>query len=176
MNDRPNAITVASLRQLPVIRTSLAPGAVVDRLESAAKKGKLPGFERAAPTGSFEVSLLAEPFDRVLSGSCTAEGSDTLIRFSARVSRRVPIIFAVVTALAIWPGVWLTDSMLKTYFTWYTIPTWWWYLPLTIIPLPFYFKKAIARSTALALESAGEQLTQIRDSVSGILAPGSNAR
>lgn len=83
------------------------------------------------------------------------------------MNRRMPWIYALLLIATVWPGVWVTDSMLKTYFSWYTIPTWWWYLPLSVIPLPWMWRSFMHKSRAAADASAREVITDIAAAVGG---------
>lgn len=149
------------LGRLPEVRTALSPPQIIERLETLARRGKLAGF-RARPGGVlFEAECFAEPFDRVLEARAATAGGVTTLSFTVRLLWKAPAIFAVVTALTIWPGVWLTDSMLRMYFSWYRIPTWWWYVPVTVVPLFWMVPRMIGKSATLARESAAAQIAAI---------------
>jgi len=154
-----------SLDALPDVRTSLDPTAILSRLDALARRGKLAGFTPGHGDALFEAACFGEPFDRVLLARAAREDGGTVLRFSTRLRRRVPAIFVAVTILTIWPGVWLTDSMLTTYFSWYTIPTWWWYIPLTVVPLFWMVPRMIRKSEGVCRESAAHQIAMIRESL-----------
>jgi len=157
-----------ALDALPEVRAALEPRAIVARLDTLARRGKLAGFAPSQQNGVlFEAACFGEPFDRVLEARAAGEGDRTVLKFSARLLPRIPAIFAVVTALTIWPGVWLTDSMLTTYFSWYKIPTWWWYMPLTIIPMFWMVPKMIRKSERSCRESAARQIAAIDAALNG---------
>ena len=150
-----------ALDRLPELRTRQSPAEVVQRLEALARRGKLAGFRARSDGVLFEAECFAEPFDRVLEARATTEGGVTRLVFSARTLWRAPAIMILVTALTIWPGVWLTDSMMRTYFSWYHIPTWWWYMPVTIVPLFWMVPRMVKKSDTLARESAAVQIAAI---------------
>lgn len=154
---------------LPVIQTPLAPSEVLARLLALAKRGKLAGYAALGshPTeksgAAFRVSVFGEPYDRELIASVVPEsspgGTGSVIRFESRLLKKLPVIMVVLTVLTIQPGMWLTDSMLKLYFSWYTIQTWWWYLPLTLLSIPLLwkqFKKSEAAAAADARKVVGD--------------------
>ncbi len=157
----PGAGDAPALDALPQIRTPLEPALIVKRLDVLARRGKLAGFAPGRGDVLFEVACFGEPFDRVLEARAAREGTHTLVRFSTRVLARVPAIFAAVTAITVWPGVWLTDSMLTTYFSWYRIPTWWWYIPLTVVPLFWMVPRMVRKSERACRESAAHQISAI---------------
>ena len=79
----------------------------------------------------------------------------------------MPRVFAALLIVTIWPGLPLTDDFLSS-FQWYEhfvgrtgIQTWYWYLPLTVLPAPFAFKGAIKKSKASAYESAIETIEKL---------------
>lgn len=146
---------------LPELRTALMPSEVLARLLAMAKRGKLSGYEALGshPSQSagaaFKVSAHGEPYDRVLIASVVPDvaGGGSVIRFESRLLKKLPAVVIVLTALSIQPGLWLTDSMLRLYFSWYQIETWWWYLPLVLLSVPMLwkqFKKSEAASAAEA--------------------------
>ena len=151
----------AALRALPTIRTKLTPQAFLAAADAASKAGKLPGFEKTP--AYFNTLLFGAPFDRTMTTSANAGPDHTTISFSTRLLLKMPLIFAVLIIFSIWPGVTLTHSLLRTYFPAYTIQTWWWYLPLTILPLPWYLKKTIKQSEASCLLSAIENINLLAE-------------
>jgi hypothetical protein len=155
------------LRALPVVRCGLTPEQVVMAAEKRAKAGKLAGFARGSGEVLFVADVFGEPFDRtlVVKGE-TVEGG-TRLTFAAPMKKRLPWIFIAVIAFSIWPGVTLTHSLLVTYFSWYTIATWWWYIPITVIPLPWIYKKMVTKSEASCAGSAMEQIESVREAVGG---------
>lgn len=143
---------------LPVVRSPVSPATVIERLEATARRGQLPGFEPASHTNesAFVISDFGHPFESRLLGSIWADGSGCRIGFRSNLKTRLIWVFAAILVLTVWPGVWLTDSMLRTYFSSYTIQTWWWYLPLTVPFVPLSLRSAIRRSRAsAAIEALG---------------------
>jgi len=148
---------------LPELRTALVPSEVLARLLALAKRGKLSGYEAlgAHPTRSagaaFKVSARGEPYDRELIASVVPDvggGGGSVIRFESRLLKRLPAVVIVLTALSIQPGLWLTDSMLRLYFPWYRIETWWWYLPLVLLSVPMLWKQYRKSEAAASAEAA----------------------
>ncbi len=140
---------VAEAPALPALHTDVPPAEVVDRLEKRAQKGKLPGFEREGAE-SCSVLVFAGLYDHRLR---ITPGSGGPIGLELRMLRRMPAIVIGVLVLATWPGLPLTDSMLRIYFDWYDawpIQTWWWYLPMMALCIPVVWKQiSAARREAL---------------------------
>lgn len=149
---------------LPTITTSLSDADVISRLLSLSKKGKLAGFV-AGGAGLFEAEAYGTMFDHRL----IARREGEALRFEVRPVWKLPIIFGVVLLLAIGPGLWLTHSMMVTYFSWYTLSFAWtavWYEILTIVPLPWYIKREWSKSRAAAMEHARETIPRIEVALS----------
>lgn len=144
---------------LPGLRSRLPAQAILERLETFARQGKLPEFA-VLPEGKatgFSTLACGSPYDRVLEGFITNAGQDSLISFRTRLKLKAPAIVLATLVLTIWPGLWLTDTMLGMYWTWYAnhVETWWWYIPLTVLSLPVLWKQfraseAAAHADALA--------------------------
>lgn len=164
----------AALIPLPTITSPLPPTEVVARLDRLAKRGKLPGFEKQpggeGDGGRFICDIFGAPFDRelVTQLSATASGGCEIANQS-RLRLKLPLIYAAVLIVTVWPGVWLTDSMLKIYFSWYTIETWWWYMPMCLLMIPAV-RKQWTTSQAVAAEEAAELLKKIAGEVEGRIA------
>jgi hypothetical protein len=153
---------------LPRVRTALAPEAIVARLDFASRRGRLAGF-RPGP-GLFSVAAFGQPFDRVLIADARGEEGGTVLEFRSALLLKWPAIFIAVTLFTIWPGVWLTDSLLSTYFAsypWWGLRTWMWYLPLTVLPLPWMAKGMWQKSEGLAHDSAHRAIRKIAAEVDG---------
>lgn len=150
---------------LPDVRVALSPQAINERLLSIAKKGELAGYSPGGPSGAmFTADAFGKPFDRTLVAHSRPDGGETVLVFTSRLRPRVPVIFAVTIVLTIWPGVWLTDSMLGIYFGWYRLSfaqTCLWYLPLTVLPLPWAMLKMWRTSQAVAHDSAHRAIAKI---------------
>lgn len=149
---------------LPEIETELGGDEIRERLHSLSKRGKLPGFEKEVGGGLCAVAAHGVPFDSQL--LLRLEGGR--LSFECRLLPLMPRLFVLMMVVAVWPGLPLTDSFLSS-FDWYNslmgslrLRTWYWYLPLTVVPLPFAFRGALAKSRSSALESAGEQIEKIR--------------
>lgn len=134
------------------IQSPLSRADIAERLEQSARKGKMAGFSRSggvAGSGElFRVSDFGAPFESVLiaSGAVDPESPGTRVGFRVQLKPTIPVVYALALAFSIWPGVWLTDSLLRTYFTGYDYQTWMWYLPLTVPFCPWGFWKAYRKS------------------------------
>jgi hypothetical protein len=155
----PKAPLQAELRPLPRLHTALGPDGIISALEKLARQGKLPEFSPHPDQGLFSAATFGEPFDHTLTGHATSGPEGTTLRFELALRRKMPLLALGVTAFTIWPGVWLTDSLLTTYFSWYPRAawvTWAWYIPLTVLPtiwmLPRMFRKSRAAAHDHALE------------------------
>lgn len=136
---------------------------VVRRMRALSQRGKLPGFEETADGFKALAYGWVFDFDLVYRVEESAQGST--LTPALVLKRRMPAIVLVILALSIWPGVWITDSMLATYFSWYPHEFWKtcaWYLPLTVLPMPWVWKTAMRRSRLLAEESARELAERVR--------------
>jgi hypothetical protein len=162
---QPSPEQKASLHAPPAIRMRLSADEAIKRLDRLAVKGRLPGFATYPESSRFEVVLFGEPFDRALVGTIhnSADSAQHTIDFTLRVKSRVPIIFAITIVLTIWPGVVLTDSLIPGAWGWW--PTWWWYLPLVILPLPFMLPRMWKKSEAGAADHLREQYERIREAL-----------
>jgi hypothetical protein len=141
--------------------------AAIDACEALARAGKLPGFQRLSPT-SCSARLFGQPFDRDLIADAADSASGSVVRLSSRLRRKFPVIFVIVAIFTVWPGVWLTDSLIQTYFagasSW-IIKTWMWYLPISIIPLPFAARSMWRKSQKAAAEHFAEVQERIAQAV-----------
>lgn len=144
----------------PRLVTDLTPDEVIARLRKRSQQGKLPGFEHRGGH-VFRVLAFGQPYDKELIGS-VAQAPDrergSSVRFSTRLLRKLPVLVVVVMAVSIWPGVWLTHSLLITYFESYPQAMWItcaWYIPLCLIAIPA-LRKQYARSVAEADKHAHE--------------------
>jgi hypothetical protein len=154
---------------------ALPPEEILRRLDATARRGLLAGFIPGRPGELFGIEELGAPFDYHLAAVATPRGPLTEIAFVPRRKPRTPLITLAVIAFSIWPGVWLTDSMLRTYFHSYHAPTWMWYLPLTILPVPWMWRSLSRKSLDAAARHADEAVTAIRTALgASTLAPGSD--
>ena len=138
-------------------------------LAKAGTRGRLPGF--VAQSGdSFRVDCNAVPFEYRLIGQIEdRKGVGSVVRLRLVRRKLMPIIFVIVIALSIWPGVWLTDSIMGVYWSAYSgwsaaMPwlTYAWYLPITVLPLPWMWRSFVRKSQSQAGESATKLLTAIQ--------------
>lgn len=157
MNSTPHAFA----NPLPEVRTLLTPDQVRERLLTASKRGRMAGYNGSPATGLFSVSAYGQPFE----GELIAEGVEGGLQFRVRMLPRMPAIFAVVLLLTIWPGVYLTDQLIPGEWGW--IPTWWWYMPITVIPTPWAWRNLMRKSKATMDASARESIEKIAAEVEG---------
>lgn len=141
--------------------TGLTAQEVVARLESLSKKGKLAGFEREGCAASFAAH--GTPFD----GRVEVAVADGQARFSLRMGRKAPAIFAAALLISIWPGLPITDGFLQS-MLWYEqltagwFDTWMWYIPLCALPAPLAFRSALRKSRESATDHARETTERLR--------------
>ncbi len=149
------------------VRAVCPPAEAINRLAQASRRGKLPGFRAGPGDHEFRVRLMGEPFDRELEGRAESADAGATVAIRERVLLLWPAVAAVLCITAIWPGVWLTDSMLETYWPWLTrhVETWWWYIPLTAVPLPFALRTMWRKSAASAAEQRDKAMRAIRDAL-----------
>lgn len=146
---------------LGTVESPHAPSEVLSRLLALAKRGKLAGYQAGTGDASasvgttFRASIFGEPYDRELIGAVEPKaGGGSIIRLRSRLLRKLPAIMIAVFILTVQPGLWLTDSMLKVYFSWYRIETWWWYLPLVLLSAPVMWKQFKKSERTAAAEAA----------------------
>lgn len=147
MPDHAEAPTVPAT--LPTITVAGEPASILTRLEAAAKRGKLAGFRAissTSPDGLFVIQDFGGPFESTLTARAVPQAGSTELAFSRRMQPRLAWVYLVVLIITVWPGVWLTDSMLRTYFTGYDYQTWMWYLPLTAPFVPWAMWVSIRKS------------------------------
>jgi hypothetical protein len=133
-------------------------------LDQAARRGKLPGFRPTDSTSRFVLTDFGHPFAGILEAQHDGNGT---IRFESRLRPGLPLLFAAILVATVWPGIWLTDSMLRMYFSWYDIPTWWWYLPLTVPFVPLGMLAALRRSRASIAREAEGLIRKVAAEVGG---------
>jgi hypothetical protein len=155
----------ASSGPLPNVLSPLSSIEILSRLDNAARRGKLPGFHKGDGDVLFFLADFGTPFESALLAQGTPSGSGTSLIFSLRIKPLMPWIFIASMVLSVWPGIWLTDSMLKTYFSGYTMSIWWtcvWYLPLTVPFVPIGTMQALKRSRVSAQEAAIELIRKVQ--------------
>lgn len=169
---------------LPTLEVPLPPAEVIQRLDKASRRGRLPGFEKGNGEVLFRTDAWGTPFDSDLMARCESTGEVTRLGFSVRLRRKLPAIYVVILAVTVWPGVIVTDSMLRLWFEWYNHLTqialfnvggfsWFtyaWYLPLTVLPLPWMWKGWMRRSCGTAHVSALEMIAKMAGEL-GVAAP-----
>ena len=154
------------LANLPRVQTSLTAGEILKRAARQSERGKLPGFKSRPSDGLFECAGFGNPFDYRL--VATHEPGE--LRFAAKLKARSPAIFWGAMAFTVWPGVIFTDSLLNTWFSWYPNETWItyaWYLPLTLLPLPWLHKSVMNKTRTAALVHAHEQIHRFAGVIEG---------
>jgi len=147
---------------LPVVRTELGPDEILSRLDRAARRGGLPGFETDG-AGDFRVAVFGNPFDRELVASISPAGDGSEIRFRPALLRKAPTILLASVAVSIWPGIEFVDILTPT--SWW--PTWTWYLPLVIVPPILMAPGMWKKSETAAAKHAREQISVIAKRVEG---------
>lgn len=148
---------------LPPLEVVLAPRQIVDHLEAKARRGELPGFHAGEGEQElFELRDFGTPFESRLIARPERRGDGTRLHWSLSMRTQLVWVYGVVLVSMVWPGVWLTDSMLKTYFSGYDWATWKWYLPLTAPFVPWMMWSAIKKSRQSARAEATKLLTLIR--------------
>ena len=155
---------------LPRVETSLTPEAIVEKLAFASRRGRLAGCHAGQGGGLFGVAAFGQPFDRVLIADAKKASGGTTLQFRMTLPMKWPSVFIAVTISTIWPGVWLTDSLLQTYFPsypWWGVQTWMWYLPLPVLPLPWMIKSMWRKSEAMAHDSAHRAIRKIAAEIGG---------
>lgn len=161
----------SSENHIESVEAGLTGDQFLTRMEAMSKKGKLAGFERGGPEGAdAQFAAHGNPFD----GLVLVKARDGRVDFALFMPRKMPVIFGVILALTVWPGLPITDSFLYG-FVWYErlmgmagwLDTWMWYLPLTVIPAPFMLRSVMRKSRAAALEHARETVERVRTSLAG---------
>ncbi|MFZ4575341.1 MAG: hypothetical protein ACOYN0_13145 [Phycisphaerales bacterium] len=139
-------------------------------MAALAKREKLPGH-RDTGTDSFSSDLFGAPFDFELLAAVSPgpDGKGSLVRFAAKLKPKTPVIFWALTAFTIWPGEWMTDSMIRTYWPSYGINTWYWYLPLLVLPMPYFWFRMMKKSRLAAADHAQEVLGRVSNEIAGKL-------
>ncbi len=156
---------------LPSVECALKPADVLERLSAASRRGRLPGYRNhAEPDGVlFSVAAFGHPFDGVLRARASEGDGRTRLRFECKVVRRVPLIFAAALVLTVWPGVYFMDQlMIQLAPGWReAVPTAWWYLPLTILSIPWLVVSVLRRTRRSLAESARHAIDRIAGEIDG---------
>ena len=152
--------------QLNSIQTQMSSEEVFAAMLKLSKQGKLAGYEHQQGSDVATVDAHGTPFDSDL---CVRFKNGEL-GFNMVMRRKLPVIFALILVATVWPGLPLTDSFLFG-FEWYerlmgdSIKTWMWYLPLTILPIPFVWRSSMMKSKASAAEHAQETIEKLQSLV-----------
>src|SRR5689334_1427784 len=94
------------LAGLPCLATGLGREEILRKLDGAARRGRLAGFVARSGEDLFEVEAYSAPFEHVL--VARADGTEPRLTFRLQTLRKMPLIFAVVVVLSLWPGLPLT--------------------------------------------------------------------
>ena len=135
-------------------------------MQRLSQRGKLAGFKKKGEH-LCEVAVFGTIYDWAMHIEFEEAGNGSRLTMTTRMKRTLPIVVAVVLALAIYPGVLLTHSMLTTYFGWYPHADWVtvaWYVPLTLLAIPAMLAQFKA-SKAAASESRVEVVEKIKKAV-----------
>ncbi len=159
----PGWLDAVTLDSIPTLHAEVRAADVATRLDEAARRGRLPGLKHGEDATSFRVRLYGGQFDRMLEARAVDRPGGSAIAVKVKLLPGMPTLFAVICLFTIWPGVWLMDSMLATYIPssqgWW--PTWTWYLPITVLPLPFAIRKVWRSSRDLATEDLRKTLASV---------------
>lgn len=161
------------MSRLPGVETELDPSVVGERLEAEARRGRFAGWNAEQGPGG-QIGTLSDfgtPFESrmVVRAERAADGGGTLLRFERRIQPRVPLIVLVALIATVWPGVVLTDSILRTYWASYDYRTWMWYLPLTAPFVPLAMWSAWKKSDASGAHAARELIQRTAEILGGRL-------
>ncbi len=159
-----------SAEPLPALTAALSPGEALGRLAAASKRGRLAGFVRQGGASSAcRVAIEAGAYDHDLLARFSPLADDpaahSCVTFDLRLRRRTPAVVVVIVLISFWPGLPLTDTMLRQSFLAYNelpIETWWWYIPLMVISLPALWKQ-FRSSQRRAREEARKVIGTIAD-------------
>lgn len=149
--------------ELPTLETSLTSEEVFGRLLKLSKQGKLAGYAHQAGATHATVDAHGNPFDSDLKILHTGQA----VEFELAMRKKLPVIFAVLLVITVWPGLPLTESFMLT-MGWYerlvsgSFETWMWYLPMTILPIPFVWRSSMMKSVRSAHEHALETVEKVR--------------
>lgn len=172
-------MSVGAGDRLPIIRTPLSAQAVLERMTTASRRGRMPGYEALggadAAGGEGDLFLVAahgKPFDAdliVRYERAGAAGGGGLLNFRLKMHWRLRAIFIALLLLTIWPGAYFMDELVAIYLRglWRPWVTYWWYLPITILPLPWIWRGVMKRARASTQNSAREAIAKVAAEVSG---------
>lgn len=159
-----NAATVQQPK-LPMLVVDSSPEQVVEKLETAARRGRMAGFERGTDGVLFKTAAFGTPFDGELEARAgVVPSGGTRLQFATRMKQKTLWIFIVILVVSIWPGAPITKSLLASMvpsWRWLWETTYWWYLPLSIVGSPWSVWSAVKKSRLGIAESAVEMLGKV---------------
>lgn len=158
---------------LPAVQTGLSRDQVLERLRTASRRGRLAGFEAPAKAGGlFCAAAFGKPFDETLIGDAKElPGGGTTLRFRTRLLPTLPAVYMAVLLLTVWPGAYFMDELIAQFLPglWSPWVTYWWYVPLTAIPIPWVWRGLRRRSRAAAHDAAHVAVRKIAAEVEGVI-------
>ena len=166
----PNPASHAPGSPLPSLGVPLTEEEILDRLGTASRRGRLPGFVPRPEGGAlFRVAAFGTPLDSDLDARPRRINGLVMLDFTLRVPGRLAVILAVTLALTVWPGVYFMDQLMIQLLpgvrAW--APTWWWYLPLAIVPIPWVWRGVMHKARATAQASAREMIDRLAGELGG---------
>jgi len=157
--DDPPAPTEAQ-GDLADMLVSMDAEAVLTALGQAARRGKLPEYATGGSENAlFRASALGQPFDRDLLAWAEPQTDGLRLRFGLRWRMKAPIIFMAAMIFTVEPGRYFLELMIPGSWGWGSIM--WWYYPLTVIPIPFAWRRFMRQSRQTTLETARESHASI---------------
>jgi hypothetical protein len=157
------------------VRSELHDADIALRLDALAKQGNLAGYAHDAGCVSF--SAFGSAIDYRVSVLRETPGLGAFVLRAALERKPIWILIAT-TVVTIWPGSWLTDSMLRSYFSGYDWNTYAWYIPLTVLPMPWLVMRMLRGSRRAAWEHFQSVLPRVVAAIDGsvVASPGESTR
>lgn len=156
---------------LPHITTAIPTKQVFKMVERKAYKGKLAGYARTGV--GFYVDAFGTLYDRTLQAKVSSVSEGSELHFTATLNKKFPALVIVSVLFTIWPGVYFTDSLLSTWFYWYTLSIWLtaaWYVPLTVLSVPVLLKH-YRKSELASWIHAHEVIDELSETLEGEVHP-----
>ena len=148
---------------LPSVEVEMTAERVLERLGEASRRGRLPGSAARPGSGAlFRVAAFGHPVDADLEAMASGDG---LLRLDFRLvlPRRLAGGLALGLAVTVWPGVYFMDQLMIQ--CWpaaaHAVPTWWWYVPLAVLPIPWVWRGVMRRARETTADSAREAIGKI---------------
>lgn len=157
---RDNVRDEAKTPEFSDVVVAATPDEIRARLDIAARRGRVPGLHAGKGDILFHVDGCGTPFEHHLIARGTPDEGGTRIGFALERQKRVPAIFAFVLILTVWPGVYFMDQLIPGEWNW--IKTEYWYLPLAIVPIPWFWRSTSRKSLKIATEDAASIVQKIR--------------